>query len=415
MALFSKPLSKKLGPSTADANPRTGKEASPVSGSAESAGPRKRLTESSTGGITITGFGVIDWTPTRRKIEVTQGHAGMCAVLENAVLLYASGHAEQALALLARGVQDDEDTKRSPLAWLALFDLLQRAGNHAAFEQLALLYVVRFERSAPAWDERVRPPAGPHASAGGYIAVTGKLTAASGAHFTSLKRAIVRNDSQARFDLAAVTDFDDAGARALAEVLGEARRRQYPLRVQRAERLRQALEPAVSKGREGGAGAWLLSLELMQWQNDRVIFDDRAVEYAVAFEVSPPSWEPPMLPQTEAEQAAEATAAMAASDEAESAGLPSGAEMLVWSGVLVGSHVAQVAKLAEFGHGRDIVPINMAEVDRVDFVSAGSVLNAINAMESQRKVVQIFGATPIIRAILLLIGVSPGHFVKQVQ
>jgi hypothetical protein len=29
--------------------------------------------------------------------------------------------------------------------------------------------------------------------------------------------------------------------------------------------------------------------------------------------------------------------------------------------------------------------------------------------------VQIFGATPIIRGILLLIGVTPGHFVKKAQ
>jgi hypothetical protein len=260
------------------------------------AAKRKRasgLPESSIGGITITGFGVVDWSPTRRQIEVTQGQAGMCAVLENAVLLYASGHADQALPLLARGVQEDEETKRSPLAWLALFDLLQRAGNRAAFEQLALLYVVRFERSAPSWDERARPPAVQRAAtAGGYIAITGKLTAASGTHFEALKRAIVRNDSQARFDLAAVTEFDDGGARALAEVLGEARRRQYPLRVQRAERLQRALEGAVGRGRESGEGAWLLWLELLQWQSDRANFDDWAVQYAITFEVSPPSWEP---------------------------------------------------------------------------------------------------------------------------
>ena len=41
----------------------------------------------------------------------------------------------------------------SPLAWLALFDLLQRADDRAAFDQLALQYVVAFERSAPAWEE----------------------------------------------------------------------------------------------------------------------------------------------------------------------------------------------------------------------------------------------------------------------
>jgi anti-anti-sigma regulatory factor len=409
MPLFSKPLPKKQPPG-GDAGARLGKGASPQHNAAP---PLPRAGESASGGITITGFGAIDWSPTRRKIEVTQGHASMCAALENAVLLYASGHAEQALALLAKAVQDDDEAKRSVLAWLALFDLLQRAGDHVAFEKLALLYVVQFERSAPPWDARPRADPEPRPVAGGYIAVTGKLTAANGAQFDALRRAIRRNHTQARFDLAAVSDFDDAGARALADVLAEARRRRYPLRVQRSERLRRVLETAVTKGRAGGEGAWLLSLEMLQWANDRAAFDDRAVEYAVTFEVSPPSWEPPQAMQSEAEMAAEATAALAAADEAEAAGIADGSRLLEWSGVMVGPHSPQIALLPEFASARSTVPIDMSGVDRIDFVCAGALLNAINAVEAQRKVVQIFGATPIIRAMLLLIGVSAAHFVKK--
>ena len=46
-------------------------------------------------------------------------------------------------------------------------------------------------------------------------------------------------------------------------------------------------------GKEGGEGAWMLSLELLQWQHEQAKFDERAVDFAVAFELSPPSWEPP--------------------------------------------------------------------------------------------------------------------------
>ena len=49
----------------------------------------------------------------------------------------------------------------------------------------------------------------------------------------------------------------------------------------------------------------------------------------------------------------------------------------------------------------------------MDFVCAGAFLNAIGRVEGQRKSVQIVGASPIIRALLLLIGVSPRHFVKK--
>jgi anti-anti-sigma regulatory factor len=59
------------------------------------------------------------------------------------------------------------------------------------------------------------------------------------------------------------------------------------------------------------------------------------------------------------------------------------------------------------------VPIDMTAVDRIDFVCAGALLNAIYRVESQRKAVQIAGASPIIRALLLLIGISPRHFLKK--
>ena len=373
-------------------------------------GSDHRFARPASGGITITGFGLVEASPTKRTIEVTHASAGMCAVLENAVLLYASGHADAARTLLGDGVENDPEAQASPLSWLALFDLLQRAAERSAFEQLALQYVVRFERSAPAWNDRMPPAASPRPQVGGYVGVTGRLTAASATQLESLKRAIAGNSSQARFDLAAITDFDDAGAQLLADILGEARRKQYPLGLQRADSLRRALEAAVRKGQAGGAGAWLLSLELLQWQGDRTAFDDRAVDYAVTFEVSPPSWEPPVMAGDTPPIGLHDAITEAESDPVDAADAE---ESLAWSGVVAGAHPAQVAKLVEFAIKRDVVAVDMSEVERVDFVGAGAVYNAVTSIEERQKVVQIFGATPIIRAMLLLIGIAPGHFFKK--
>ena len=57
----------------------------------------------------------------------------------------------------------------------------------------------------------------------------------------------------------------------------------------------------------------------------------------------------------------------------------------------------------------------MSGVERVDFVCAGALLNAINRIEAQRKAVQFLGVSPIVRALLLLIGISPRHFLKKAQ
>jgi anti-anti-sigma regulatory factor len=381
------------------------------------AGPPARAGNASnkpaSGGITITGFGLVEPSPTRRVIEVTHTNAGMCAVLENAVLLFASGHAEQARALLADGIERDGETRGSSLAWLSLFDLLQRAGDRNAFEHLALQYVVQFERSAPTWDERARPKTGPRAAPGGYVSVSGKLTAQSAPQLEPLRLAIGKKASQARFDLAALTEFDDAGARLLAGVLGEARRAQYPLRLQRPENLDRALRAAVKRGQAGGEGAWLLALELLQWQDDRAAFDDLAVEYAVTFEVSPPSWEPPATAQPAAPTGTESgpDASPAGEPFAEAEAAPD--DVLAWSGVVSGPHPEQVVKLTAYADGREIVPVDLTHVERIDFVGAGAVYNAVKAIEERQKSVQIFGATPIIRAILLLIGVPAAHFYKK--
>ena len=163
------------------------------------------------------------------------------------------------------------------------------------------------------------------------------------------------------------------------------------------------LEAAVKAGRDGGEGPWLLSLELLQWSNAHAAFEDRAVEYAVTFELSPPSWEPSV----------NATAAVETppAESPDAGGAES--EVLRWSGVMAGSAVPQLGRLSEFAPGHTVIPVDMSEVERIDFVCAGALLNTINRIEAQRKSVQIIGATPIVRALLLLIGISPRHFVKK--
>ena len=407
MALFSKPPAKKPAsvPSKPAPSPsRPGRVsarelAAKVGGMAAD---RPRL-EPVHAEEPITGASLIEWSPQTQAIEVAQANPGLCAVLENAALMYANGQAPAARALLEQGVAGDHDTKQSPLAWLALFDLLQRAGDRNAFDQLALQYSVQFERSAPGWEGRAGSPAVPRAT-GGYLAITGKLTGESAAQIEGLRKAIARKAVHAKLDLSTLATFDDAGARLLATVLAEARHAKLALTLDRQQKLKAALDAAVRNGREAGEGAWLLSLELLQWAHDQSTFDDRAIEYAIAFEMSPPSWEPPPLAIAPVEPAP--SAAPPGSQGAD-------VETLVLSGVIAGQAAQYAGRVADFAHGRHVVGIDMTEVERIDFVCAGALLNAVNRIESQRKAVQVLGASPIIRALLLLIGLSPRHFVKK--
>src|SRR5215471_13474570 len=246
MALFSKPPAKKPGPAAG----QPGRQVVPPSE------------------ITVSEGSLIEWaSPGQPSFEVAQANPGLCAVLEDAALRYASGHPQQARALLEQGVQTDHDTKLSPLAWLAMFDLQQRAGDRSAFDQFALQYVVQFERSAPPWEATEKESVGPRAAAGGYVGLTGKLSASVATQLEGLKRAMAKQVSGARLDFLSVTGFDDEGARLLATALGEARRKKFALQLQRVEKLKPGLDAMIKKGRDGGEGAWLLALELLQWSN----------------------------------------------------------------------------------------------------------------------------------------------------
>jgi ABC-type transporter Mla MlaB component len=410
MALFQKPPPKRVERAELPADvkraaaPQQHPSARELAAQAIGKGGMRPRNEPQGRDITVTGASLMGAVPNSSAIEVAQANPGLCAILENAALLFASGQSVPARTLLEQGVQTDHDARISPLAWLALFDLMQRAGDRAAFDQLAMQYVVQFERSAPAWDDASKPQGGVKPAGGGYLAIAGKLSSASISQVDTLRRAIDRKLENARLDLASITGFDDAGARLLADALAYARRHQFALQLQRPEKLRAGLDAMVKRGKEAGEGAWLLSLEMMQWQHDQGAFDDRAIEYAMAFELSPPSWEPP--PRTELELApVEPDDALAPS--------PARSESLVWTGVLAGSSAPQLAQLNEFAQGRALVPIDMQGVERIDFVCAGALLNQISRIESQRRAVQITGASPIIRAMLLLIGISPRHFVKK--
>ena len=411
MAFFSKPPAKKPAP---EPKPEVKVRTSVSVGTGRGASARELASQVAKGGrlpvdpgdITGSGASLVQWTPAQAAFEVAQANPGLCAVLENAALRFASGQAQAARELLVDGIENDNDTKLSPLAWLALFDLLQREGDKAAFDALSLKYVVQFERSAPAWIPKANAQAGPRA-VGGYVAITGRLTAASEKQLEGLRRAIARKAETTRVDLMSLQSFDDVGARMLADGLSEARRGRIPLQVQQSPKLQQALADALKTGREAGEGVWLLALELLQWANDRATFEDRAVDFAVTFELSPPSWEPPV-------PAAAAKVKAVAPDAAESAAADD-PDVTKWSGVLSGSLAPQLGKFADAAHGRAVVVVDLSEVERIDFVCAGAFLNHITRIEAQRKAVQIVGVTPIIRALLLLLGVSPRHFVKKAE
>lgn len=326
------------------------------------------------------------------SIELGPAELGFSPALENAALLHASGQAAVAKQVLGIALTNEPDSRALALAWHAQFDLLQRANDRAGFDQLALEYVSVFERSPPPWDEARTPSAKSGAPGAGYFALT-QVTVKAALEIP----ARAARYSTLRIDVATLTEFDDTGCRRLVDVLRRLRRQAYPVGWQGLESLWRRIGQKIKTGTPQNEGIWLFALELLQWQNNQAEFEERAIDYAVTFEVSPPSWEPLARKQ---EQAAVETQ-------------PARRECHVLKGVLLGPADPQISALYDFAEPRGLVQIDMSQVERFDFVCAGSLQNAVSNFDSNDKEVQIVGASPIIQSLLALIGVKPEYFTKK--
>jgi anti-anti-sigma regulatory factor len=398
-SIFSKPQPAPLSNGQAGSRPaapkshvnRSGKGLGLIGIQAKIGGPLSRFT--------VTRYG----TPTERakaaakdkpkpSIELGPSELGFSPALENAALLYANGQAATARQVLGNALTNELDSRALALAWHAQFDLLQRANDRAAFDQLAFEYVAVFERSPPPWDEAKTPAGKSGVPGAGYFALT-RVTVKAALEIP----ARVARYSTLRIDVATLTEFDDTGCRRLVDILRRLRRQAYPVGWQGLEPLWRQIRQKITTGTQQNEGIWLFALELLQWQNNQAEFEERAVDYAVTFEVSPPSWEPLARKQ---EQAAVETQ-------------PARREYHVLKGVLLGPVDPQISALYNFAEPRGLVQIDMSQVERFDFVCAGSLQNAVSNFDSNDKEVQIVGASPIVHALLALIGVKPEYFTHK--
>ena len=330
--------------------------------------------------------------------ELDDMNNGLSPGLENAALLHASGQSDVARTLLGGALSNDPETRNLPRAWHAQFDLLQRADDLAGFDRLALEYVTQFEASPPPWDDRRKAIPKSQRTMNGYFSITQvnvktalEIPARAG-RYASLK-----------IDVATVSLFEELGCRRMVDVLRRLRRTGYPVTFQGIDNFKKHAVEKAKAGIAQNEGVWLLDLEMIQWQNDADAFDARALEYALTFEMSPPAWEP--LPESLVAGSAEAAPPSTKSSGEPQPGVMQ--EAFAMKGALGGPTDPQMGALVGFAADRKWVPIDMTLVERVDFVCAGSLQNMLSGFVANGKEVQVIGASPVIEALLLLIGVHP--------
>ncbi len=358
------------------------------------------------------------WNPQVGVIEVVE-ESFSSPSLENAALMFAHGNASAATAALRHAIDSPEG--KQAFVWLCLFDLLARAGDRATFDDLALRYVVQFERSAPAWDDMTRPGGGEANAAGqpganapkGRILLRGDLTDTHSPAIATLTETSRRKPP----DLPQRLDLDIAELRSASDVCGTlVAGALAALRRKGAHIVFRGLHPAVNRLAQHveehkatcPRGVWYLTLELMQWADRQNAFEDLAVEFAVTFGLSPPSWEALSAAQRAVIAATPETPEDASTDAA------SGDEWIRFLGELRGANDVSLRLIDPSKVETNPVMIDMSRVQRVDFVCAGALANAVRRLMAQAIDVKLVNVSPIIQALLQLTG-TPAHLFTRVN
>lgn len=210
--------------------------------------------------------------------------------LHDAAQLFAAGDSLGASRRLEAALRTGERLGEfSQRTWLALFDLLQALNRRDAFDKLAVAYATRFESSAPTWRDVATDETVPQTSIK-VFPLPNVLDASIGEALRGLIQAAAALP-QVKLDARALVTIDDSGSTLLLRALLALRKAGKRCLLEGGERLLDLLAAQLAVGTASHEVMWLLQLDLLQLMGRQDAFEEAAVNYAVSFERSPPSWD----------------------------------------------------------------------------------------------------------------------------
>ncbi len=329
------------------------------------------------------------------RIEVSEAAHQVPPAIEQAAMLHSIGQSEAACAELEVAVREQDFGAGAMRAWGMLFELYQELGRHADFERLAVEYAARFETSPPAWSPATGRTAEEGSKAGIPLAIViPAVVAAKVQEAVKQMFKAAEKGPLVKIDLGRMTEADEEGCALLNEALSQLKRRRKETVIAGAEKAAALLRKRLATGRREHEQAWLLLLELLQQAGDQAAFDEAAVNYAITFEVSPPSWEPARAKRGNLPAAVQPDAGERAAD-------------CVLEGSVTANNDKLFAELraqAEAAEG-DVI-IDASRLKRMDFVAATNLMNLVSALRLQHKRVRFVKASHLVTALWEIIGLD---------
>jgi anti-anti-sigma regulatory factor len=321
-----------------------------------------------------------------------------------AAVLYAADNSDAAIAVLKAEIKDAAG-KGNRQAWLMLFDLYQAAGNRAEFDALSILFTVKFEQSPPVWSATDEGAADPRRSPQSRERKD-LFTVKPGPGGEILEeiakfRTFAGETGSVRLDLTKVTAVTSEEAAALTAALRGLRARKTPMWFNGLEDFERILRTNIAeKATDAQRAFWLLLFELLIVEGKGHEFEELGLEYAVAFEISPPNWE--TYVNTVAAAAAKAPAPSAKPTLAS----PGPNQGYPLKGVLSAASANQIAELNGYASSHAEVAVDMDKVLRVELSYATTLFEVVRAIQSAGKRVVLTNLNELNAGLLEAFGFS---------
>ena len=317
-------------------------------------------------------------------IDVDHDVDPLQADVEQAVVLFANGQEAAARSLLEALIRVYPGTDGLRF-WHLLFDLLQVEGDRATFEKLGVEFAELCETSPPTW-RQAQPQITRTASGTHFIALQGILTSDAAAPIDDLETAVA-NKQPAIIDCAKLVGCDDAVAGRLAAVLSRARKTGVEVMLDQPAAFLRRLNERLVAGENGHVDSWLLLLELLQRHGTQEAFEERAVDYAVTFELSPPSWDVRPSSAGKSEIVLERPA-----DNA-----------YYLSGDLKNCRFEDLVPVIEL---QDSPILDFSGVRRLDFFSAGQLVNRLAPYKAAGREIVIRNPNHLVAELMAVVGLN---------
>lgn len=303
--------------------------------------------------------------------------------IEQAAVLFANGQDVPARTVLETAARTHTGADAERL-WRMLLDLLQVLGDRTAFDKIGMEFAEVSEKSPPTWRTEAAPAK--VAASQSSVALQGVIAGSDSPGIAKLREAVDKK-LPIQVNLGKLVSLDDMAAGVLFDLFRKARKLGLTITLEGAEGLIGRLEGRLSAGQKEYEKGWLLLLELYQLLGSQERFEEKAVDYAVSFEVSPPSWE----------------SVKAGTIRAVKETLTPVDENYILTGECKNCRFDDLQSYLEL---HDHPVLDCSNLKRLDFMSAGMLRNILEPFKKQGKEIVIRHPHHLVAELLAIVGVN---------